>query len=58
MVIGLRRGALMLALLALAGCGDGYDPPEQADPFDTIAPAPSDSAVVGSTGAGANSFIT
>lgn len=45
----IRSAALLLGLLAvLSACDGGYDPPEEANPFDTIAPAPSDTAVVGS----------
>ena len=45
----IRSAALLLGFLAvLSACDGGYDPPEEANPFDTIAPAPSDTAVVGS----------
>jgi hypothetical protein len=40
-----RLVAAMVALGA-AGCDGGYDPPEQANPFDTIAPAPQDTTVI------------
>jgi hypothetical protein len=43
-----RNGIYALLLLALAGCGDaGYDAPEEAEPFDTIAPGPVETVVPG-----------
>lgn len=45
----IRSAAVLLGfLVALTACDGGYDPPEEANPFDTIAPAPADTAVVGS----------
>lgn len=45
----IRSAAVLLGFLAVfSGCDGGYDPPEEANPFDTIAPAPADSAIVGS----------
>lgn len=45
----LRSAALLLGFLAvISACDGGHDPPEEAGPFDAIAPAPSDTAVVGS----------
>ena len=44
----MMRRTLLVALAAVAaaaGC-DGYDAPDQAEPFDTIAPAPHDTTAV------------
>jgi hypothetical protein len=40
------RLAAVLVMLGAAGCDGGYDPPEQANPSDTIAPAPHDTTVI------------
>lgn len=40
------RVAALVAILGAAGCDGGYDPPEQSNPFDTIAPAPQDTTVI------------
>lgn len=47
-----RSAAVLLGLLVLGGCDGGYDPPEEANPFDTIAPGPADTAVVGTAADG------
>lgn len=37
---------LVVAAVAVAAGCDGYDAPEGAEPFDTIAPAPGDTTAV------------
>lgn len=51
-----RIGLTLLAAALLLGCGDsGYDAPEQAEPFDSIAPAPEQELVPGASEPGPQS---
>jgi hypothetical protein len=42
-----RLGLAVVAAALVWGCDAGYDPPELAEPMDTLAPAPKEPLVPG-----------
>lgn len=46
----MKRSIVLAALAILVSGCDGYDPPDEANPFDSIAPAPKDSTQVPGAG--------